>query len=149
MNEDNATQLSRRKSTPEGTWQKSLLRLMTLLGSAAMLASAFLLPLVNLKSYRFTIDVLPHKIERLVRDANNQIVGYVLLALLVLTPLIVFLCALWRGRAPKAVAILPVLVSLALVVLLLLANKPNPGLGLWVYLGVAMLTMGLSFWRIK
>ena len=42
--------------------------------SIAMLAS-LLLPLVALKSYRFGITDLPHKIERLVHGGFNQIEG--------------------------------------------------------------------------
>ena len=59
----------------------------TFVCSVAMLG-ALLLPLVTIRSYHFGINDLPHKIDRLVHGGFNQIVGYVLLALLVLAPTI-------------------------------------------------------------
>lgn len=110
----------------------------TLVGSAAMLASALLLPLVNLMSYSFTMFDLPHKIERLVKGDVNQLVGYVLLALLALAPLLSGLMALLRKRQPRWLFIVPVVVAAVLLVLLLVASVPSPAIGLWIYLVLAV-----------
>lgn len=118
--------------------------LMTLAGSIAMLAIAFLLPLVNLKSYRFMLTDLPHKIDRLVHDDTSQTVAYVLLAGIVLAPVLLAVTALLWKKAAKAVAWLPVVFSLALTVALLLAKAPNPGIGLWIYLAVAGATLNVE-----
>ena len=101
-----------------------------------MLAVALLLPLVNLMSYRFTLVELPHKIERLVQGTASQFVGYVLVAGLLLAPLALLLQT-WLGKqGPKLLLMLPLLVAAVLVVVLL-AGKPSPGIGLWIYLVVA------------
>ena len=106
---------------------------------------ATLLPLGNVKSYRWNILDLPHKIDRLVENATYNTVGKVLVAALVLLPLIVALVAWLKGRAPKLVAVLPLLIALAVIVLLFMAGKPMPGVGLWLYAAVAAATFAMTF----
>ena len=106
--------------------------------SIAMLAS-LLLPLVALKSYRFGITDLPHKIERLVHGGFNQIVGYVLLALLILAPLVLAVFTLWRRRPPLVVALLPAVVALLFTIQLWIAHQPAPAVGMYVYLILALI----------
>ena len=118
--------------------------ILTLCLSAAMLAVALLLPLVNLMSYRFTLFELPHKIQRLVNGGVSQTIAFLLLALLVLAPLCLALVALVRRRVPQWLLGLPAIVSALLVVLLLLASKPNPGIGLWIYLALAIISVAIS-----
>ena len=118
--------------------------ILTLCLSAAMLAVALLLPLVNLMSYRFTLFELPHKIQRLVNGGVSQTIAFLLLALLVLAPLCLALVALVRRRVPQWLLGLPAIVSALLVVLLLLASKPNPGIGLWIYLALAVISVAIS-----
>lgn len=118
----------------------------TLAGCVAMLAIALLLPLVNLMSYRFTMADLPHKIGRMVKGDVSQILGYVFLVGLLLSPIIVALYTWSRGRAPKTVILLPLLFAAVLTVLLLIASKPSPGMGLWLYLVVAVAVVA---WQIQ
>ena len=115
------------------------------IGGCLLMLLATLLPLVNVKSYRWNILDLPHKIDRLVENATYNTVGKVLVAALVLLPLIVALVAWLKGRAPKLVAVLPLLVALAVIVLLLMAGKPMPGIGLWLYAAVAAATFAMTF----
>jgi len=121
-------------------------QMVTFAGCAALLVTALLLPLVNLMSYRFTIFDLPHKIGRMVHGDVSQIVGYVLLVGLLLSPIVVALYTWSRGRAPKTVILLPLLFSAVLTVLLLIASKPSPGVGLWLYL---LLAVVISVWQIQ
>ncbi len=113
--------------------------ILTLCLSAAMLAVALLLPLVNLMSYRFTLFELPHKIQRLVNGGVSQTIAFLVLALLCLA-----LVALVRRRVPQWLLGLPAIVSALLMVLLLLASKPNPGIGLWIYLALAVISVAIS-----
>lgn len=122
-----------------------LLKALMLVSCVAMLVSALLLPLVNLKSYRWTMADLPHKISRLVNDNGIRVVAYVLLAAIVITPVVVTLYTGFKGGIPKAVSLLPLLFSLVLTVLLTLANKPSPGMGLWIYVAVAVVVAVLGF----
>ena len=113
-------------------------KILTLVCCIVMLAS-LLLPLVNLQSYRYNIFELPHKIGRLVHGSVNQVVGYLLLALLVIAPLLLALLV-WRRRgAPLAATLLPAVVALLFTILLLIATHPSPGLGMWIYLIVALI----------
>ena len=119
-------------------------RVMTVGGCILMLL-ATLLPLVNVKSYRWNIVDLPHKIDRLVENATYNTIGKVLLAALVLFPLVVALAAWLKGRAPKVLAVLPLVAALAIIVILFMAGRPTPGIGLWLYLIVAVATFALTF----
>lgn len=110
--------------------------LSTLTGCVVMLAVTLFLPLVNLKSYRFTFVELPHKIERLVQGTGSQAVGYVLVAALLLAPLVLLLQVCMGRRGSSVLLVLPLLIA-ALFVMVLLAGKPSPGIGLWIYLAVA------------
>jgi len=112
-------------------------QLITLSATIAMLAVALLLPLVNLMSYRFTLFDLPHKIQRLVPGAAPQALAYVLLLLLLLAPVVLSLLTWLKGKAPKGLVALPCCTAALLTTLLLLAKRPDPGVGLWVYLAVA------------
>ena len=104
---------------------------------------ATLLPLVNVKSYRWNILDLPHKIDRLVDNATYNTIGKVLVAALVALPLIVALVA-WL-RTAKHVVLLPLIVALAVIVLLFMAGKPSPGIGLWLYAVAAIATTAIAF----
>ena len=115
------------------------------IGGCLLMLLATLLPLVSVKSYRWNILELPHKIDRLVENATYNSIGKVLVAALVLLPLIVALVAWLKGRAPKLVAVLPLLVALAVIVLLFMAGKPMPGVGLWLYAAVAAVTFAMTF----
>ena len=121
-------------------------QMVTLAGSVAMLAATLLLPLVNLQSYRFGFFELPHKIQRLVSGDVSQAIGYVLLFGLLLAPVVLALVAWLKGRASKVLTLLPLLFAVVLTVLLLVANKPSPGLGLWLYLAVAAV---VAFYKPK
>ena len=126
-------------------------KMMTIGGCLVMLL-ATLLPLVNVKSYRWNILDLPHKLDRLVENATYNTIGKVLVVLLVAFPLLLALVT-WLQRpasnarrpALKLVALLPLLVALAVIVLLLLAGKPSPGIGLWLYAFVATATLAMTF----
>ena len=115
------------------------------IGGCLLMLLATLLPLVSVKSYRWNILDLPHKIDRLVENATYNTIGKVLVGALVLLPLIVALVAWLKGRAPKLVAVLPLLVALAVIVLLFMAGKPMPGIGLWLYAAVAAATFAMTF----
>jgi len=121
-------------------------QMVTLAGCVAMLAATLLLPLVNLQSYRFGFFELPHKIQRLVSGDVGQAIGYVLLFGLLLAPIALALVAWLKGRASKALVLLPLIFAVVLTVLLLIANKPSPGLGLWIYLAVAAV---VAFYKQK
>ena len=54
------------------------------------------------------------------------------------------LVALVRRHVPQWLLGLPAIVSALLVVLLLLASKPNPGIGLWIYLALAVISVAIS-----
>ena len=150
MEEENSTQLHPSNHQPAQHHQlATTARLLMLTGCAAMLLVTVLLPLVNLMSYQLTIDVLPHKIGRLVHGTFSQCLGYVLLAGLVIAPVLLAVAILLRRHVSRLVATLPIAVSLVLIVLLLLASRPSPGLGLWLYLLVAVVTAVLSLWRPK
>ncbi|MCR4602254.1 MAG: hypothetical protein K5683_01800 [Prevotella sp.] len=110
---------------------------MVLAGSLVMVLVVLLMPLVNLMSYRFGLFELPHKIERLVDGTGAQVIGFVLLAALVISPLVLGVLTWVKGRAPKVVVVLPLCFSAVLTILLLVAKKPDPGIGLWVYLCMA------------
>lgn len=110
----------------------------TFVCSVAMLG-ALLLPLVNIQSYRFGINDLPHKIERLVHGGFNQIVGYVLLVLLVLAPTILSVFTIFHRRPPLAVALLPAIVALLFNILLWIAPQASPAIGMYVYLILALI----------
>ena len=115
------------------------------IGGCLLMLLATLLPLVSVKSYRWNILELPHKIDRLVENATYNTIGKVLVGALVFLPLIVALVAWLKGRAPKLVAVLPLLVALAVIVLLFMAGKPMPGVGLWLYAAVAAATFAMIF----
>lgn len=119
-------------------------RVMIISGCAVMLL-ATLLPLVNVKSYRWNILELPHKIDRMVEHATNNTVGKVLVGALVVFPVIVALVAWLKGRAPKLVAVLPLLVALAFIVILFMSGKTYPGIGLWLYAAAAVGIFALTF----
>jgi len=110
---------------------------MMLTGSLVLVLVAVLLPLVNLMSYRFTLFELPHKIQRLVDGTGAQVIGFVLLAGLVLCPIVLGMMVWLKGRVAKGVAVLPLCFSGILTILLLMATKPEPGIGLWVYVSMA------------
>ena len=112
-------------------------RILMLTCCVAMLASLFL-PLVNLHSNHYDIFELPHTIEQLVHGAFNQYVGYLLLALLIIAPLLLALLIWRRKGAPLVFALLPAVVALLFTILLLIAPQPSPGIGLWIYLVVAL-----------
>ena len=119
-------------------------KIMTLGGCLAMLLVTFL-SLVNVKSYRWNILDLPHKIDRLIEHATYNAIGKVLVAALVVFPLLVALVAWLKGRAPKLVAVLPLLVALAFIVILLMARPSSPGIGLWLYAIVSVATFAITF----
>lgn len=119
-------------------------KIMTLGGCLVMLL-ATLLPLVNVKSYRWNIIDLPHKIDRLVEHATYNTLGKVLVGALVVCPLIVALVAWFKGRAPKLVAVLPLLMALALIVILFMTGPSSPGIGLWLYTVVAIATFAIIY----
>ena len=118
-------------------------RIIAIGGSLVMLLST-LLPLVNVKSYRWNILDLPHKIDRLVENVTYNTVGKVLIAALVLFPLVLALVTWFKGRAPKLVAVLPLVVALAFIVILFMSGRPTPGIGLWLYAVAAVATLALS-----
>ena len=74
-----------------------------------------------------------------------NIIGKVLIAALVVFPLLVALVAWLKGRAPKSVAVLPLLVALAFIVILFMARPTSPGIGLWLYAVVAVATFAITF----
>lgn len=117
---------------------------MTLCGCLVMLL-ATLLPLVNVKSYHWNILDLPHKIDRLVENASYNMIGKVLVAALVVCPLVVALLTWFKGHASKPVAVLPLLVALAFIVILFMAGSSTPGIGLWLYAVAAAATLFLIF----
>lgn len=119
-------------------------KIMTLGGCLAMLLVTFL-SLVNVKSYHWNILDLPHKIDRLVEHTTYNTIGKVLIATLVVFPLLVALIAWFKGRAPKLVASLPLLVALAFIVILFMARPTSPGIGLWLYAVVAVATFAITF----
>ena len=116
-----------------------------MLGGSLVMLFATLLPLVNLKSYRWNILELPHKIDRLVDNATYNTAGKVLVFALVLFPIVVALTAVLRRCVPKVVALLPLLVALALIVILFIAGRPAPGIGLWLYALAATATLATAF----
>ena len=119
-------------------------RIIAIGGSLVMLL-ATLLPLVNVKSYRWNIIDLPHKIDRLVEHATYNTLGKVLVGALVVCPLILAMVAWLKGRAPKLVAVLPLLVALAFIVILFMAGPSSPGIGLWLYAVVAIATFAITY----
>ena len=119
-------------------------KILTIAGCLAMLLVT-LLPLVHVKSYRWNILDLPHKLDRLVDNATYNTVGKVLLGALIAFPLLVALLAWLKGRAPKMVALLPLLVAGTIIVILFMAGKLTPGIGLWLYAAVAAATLALTF----
>lgn len=114
------------------------------IGGSLLMLLATLLPLVNVKSYHWNILELPHKIDRLVDNATYNTVGKVLVAALMVCPLIVVLVTWLKRRVPKLVALLPLLVATAFIVILFMAGKPTPGIGLWLYTVVAVATLALT-----
>ena len=119
-------------------------KVMTLGGCLAMLLVT-LLSVVNVKSYHWNILELPHKIDRVVNHTAYNIIGKVLIAALVVFPLLVALVAWIKGRVPKSVAVLPLLVALAFIVILFMARPTSPGIGLWLYAVVAVATFAITF----
>ena len=110
-----------------------------IINCALCIATSVLLPLVNLLSYRWTLAEVLHKIPRLVHGGTAQAVGYVLVVGNRGLKL-----ALWRHRCGVAVRLLPLLSALLLAACLLLSSKPvAPGIGLWIYILLALaLSMG-------
>ena len=100
---------------------------------------ALLLPLVTIRSYRFGINDLPHKIDRLVHGGFNQIVGYVLLVLLILAPTVLAVFTIFHRRPPLVVALLPAIVALLFNILLWIAPQAAPAIGMYVYLIIALI----------
>ena len=119
-------------------------KVMTLGGCLAMLLVTFL-SVVHVKSYHWNILELPHKIDRVVNHTAYNIIGKVLIAALVVFPLLVALVAWIKGRVPKSVAVLPLLVALAFIVILFMARPTSPGIGLWLYAVVAVATFAITF----
>ena len=102
------------------------LQLITLTASLLLLLVCLLMPLVALMSYRWGLWEVLAKIPRLVHSGAVQVVGYVLLALMVLSPLLLALrpgvCCSWRRSAKHR------------------GSKPiSPAVGLWVYCALALL----------
>ena len=106
---------------------------------------ATLLPLVNVKSYCWNIFELPHKINRLVENATYNTLGKVFLVALVILPLVVALMAWFKGRVTKPVAVLPLVLALAFIVILFMAGPSSPGIGLWLYTIAAVATFAVTF----
>ena len=119
-------------------------KVMTLGGCLAMLLVTFL-SVANVKSYHWNILELPHKIDRVVNHTAYNIIGKVLIAALVVFPLLVALVAWIKGRVPKSVAVLPLLVALAFIVILFMARPTSPGIGLCLYAVVAVATFAITF----
>ena len=133
------------------------LQLITLTASLLLLLVCLLMPLVALMSYRWGLWEVLAKIPRLVHSGVVQVVGYVLLALMVLSPLLLALrpgvCCSWRRSAKHrglcplwagVVRLLPLVSSLLLIVALLSSSKPiSPAVGLWVYCALALLVAAL------
>ncbi len=119
-------------------------RVVTMIGSVALLAVSLLLPLVNLMSYRYILFDLPHKIQRLLHSGTEQAIAYVLFSLLLLSPLVLLLVTALKKHAPAWLAGLPALSVGVLTILLLLADKPSPGVGLWIYLVIAL---AIALWN--
>ena len=115
------------------------------LGGCLVMLLATLLPLVNVKSYRWNILELPHKIDRLVDNATYNTIGKVLVAALVVCPLVVAVVAWLKGRASKPVAMLPLLVALLFVIVLFMLRGLAPGIGLWLYAVVAAVMLAMTF----
>ena len=115
--------------------------------SALVMLLATLLPLVNAKSYRWNILELPHKMNRLVGDATYNTIGKVLIVALVALPLVMLLMLWLKGRMSRLLAMLPVLIALALVVILLMVKPAAPGIGLWLYLAAAVLACAFTLKR--
>ena len=122
---------------------KRISQKMITLGGCLVMLLATLLPLVSVKSYRWNILDLPHKIDRLVEQATYNVIGKVLVVALVVFPLLLALVTCLKGRAPKLVAVLPLLVALAIIVILLMAGHSSPAIGLWLYavVGIAIFTV--------
>ena len=106
-----------------------------------------LLPLVNAKSYRWNILELPHKMNRLVGDATYNTIGKVLIIALIALPIVMLLMQWLKGRMPRLVAALPLLVALALIVILLIVKSAAPGIGLWLYFAAAVLGCAVTLKR--
>lgn len=106
---------------------------------------ALLLPLVQVKSYRWGLWAFADKLmrNRLPVDDASRIGAYVLLAALVLVPLAVVVKLWLKGRASRLLSLLPAIVAVVLAVALLLNPRINPGLGLWIYLVVAFVAAAL------
>ncbi len=115
--------------------------------SALVMLFVTLLPLVNAKSYRWNILELPHKMNRLVGDATYNTIGKVLIIALVALPIVMLLMQWLKGRMPRLVAALPLLVALALIVILLIVKSAAPGIGLWLYFAAAVLGCAVTLKR--
>lgn len=115
--------------------------------SALVMLLATLLPLVNAKSYRWNILELPHKMNRLVGDATYNTIGKVLIIALIALPIVMLLMQWLKGRMPRLVAALPLLVALALIVILLIVKSAAPGIGLWLYFAAAVLGCAVTLKR--
>lgn len=115
------------------------------IGGCLLMLLATLLPLVNVKSYRWNIFILPHKIDRLVQDATYNTIGKILVGALVLCPLIVVLVTWLKNHLPKPLALLPLIVAVAFIALLFMADRPAPGIGLWLYVVAAAVVGAISY----
>ena len=122
--------------------------LLTCAGCAVLLLIFLLLPLVSLKSYQWGIGDVLHKMPRLVSSTAVRTMGYVLLALMALSPLLMLLRR-WAGAAVERMgALLSAASSLLLVVALLLSSRPvAPAVGLWLYLALALAMSAMTFWK--
>ena len=119
---------------------------MTIAGCAMLLAAFLLMPLVCLMSYRWPVGDVLYKMPRLVSGDVSRTVGYVLLAGMLLSPVVLALLTGLKNQAAKVWHRLPVLFSVLLVVALLLSSKPvSPAIGLWLYLIVACALAAISF----
>lgn len=120
-------------------------KIVSLSCSLIMLVATLLLPLVNLKSYRWGFFELFHKIDRLVGSATHNIIGKTMLVVLLAGAVITVLSALLKGRVPKSLALLPLLVAFVFIVVLFTTGRTAPGIGLWIYVIAAAITFGMTF----
>lgn len=103
---------------------------------------ALLLPLVQVKSYKWGLLVFADKMMRgrLPASDGSKIGAYVLLAALVLVPVAVAVTAWLKGRMSRALSLLPAIPALILIVALLINPRTAPAYGLWIYLVLALMT---------
>ena len=114
-------------------------------GCAALLAIFLLLPLVNMMSYHWTLADLGHKLPRLVHSGAVRVIAFLLLAGMLLTPVWLVLKTCIRFHASKVERLLPAACALVTAIALMVTSSPlSPGLGLWLYLAVALAVAAIS-----